>query len=159
MLTQDPTLYTTRSPFALRVVLPIDGHAAETPALIPFGQPVNRRISDAHIGRARIQHHDQAARSQSAETRPVARQRPAEAAAGGQLSGSLHLIGQIAVRTVMRPRQRKRCNPCRKIDFTGRISCRRGRYELDRRSEEHTSELQSLMRNSYAVFCLKKKNK
>src|SRR3546814_6562544 len=28
----------------------------------------------------------------------------------------------------------------------------------DPRSEEHTSELQSLMRNSYAVFCLKKKN-
>src|SRR3546814_8482544 len=26
------------------------------------------------------------------------------------------------------------------------------------RSEEHTSELQSLMRNSYALFCLKKKN-
>src|SRR3546814_617433 len=30
---------------------------------------------------------------------------------------------------------------------------------LQERSEEHTSELQSLMRNSYAVFCLKKKNK
>src|SRR3546814_10871278 len=29
---------------------------------------------------------------------------------------------------------------------------------LGERSEEHTSELQSLMRNSYAVFCLKKKN-
>src|SRR3546814_9251690 len=28
---------------------------------------------------------------------------------------------------------------------------------LPGRSEEHTSELQSLMRNSYAVFCLKKK--
>src|SRR3546814_1378886 len=28
---------------------------------------------------------------------------------------------------------------------------------VDMRSEEHTSELQSLMRNSYAVFCLKKK--
>src|SRR3546814_6180392 len=27
------------------------------------------------------------------------------------------------------------------------------------RSEEHTSELQSLMRSSYAVFCLKKKKK
>src|SRR3546814_4162192 len=27
------------------------------------------------------------------------------------------------------------------------------------RSEEHTSELQSLMRTSYAAFCLKKKNK
>src|SRR3546814_5471901 len=30
---------------------------------------------------------------------------------------------------------------------------------LARRSEEHTSELQSLMRISYAVFCLKKKTK
>src|SRR3546814_10830036 len=32
------------------------------------------------------------------------------------------------------------------------------RHELhaDIRSEEHTSELQSIMRNSYAVFCLKK---
>src|SRR3546814_4920445 len=29
----------------------------------------------------------------------------------------------------------------------------------DERSEEHTSELQSLMRISYAVFCLKKKKK
>src|SRR3546814_3696782 len=31
-------------------------------------------------------------------------------------------------------------------------------YSQRRRSEEHTSELQSLMRISYAVFCLKKKN-
>src|SRR3546814_5700249 len=35
----------------------------------------------------------------------------------------------------------------------GRPACQRGR------SEEHTSELQSLMRISYAVFCLKKKTK
>src|SRR3546814_5128709 len=34
-----------------------------------------------------------------------------------------------------------------------------GVYLYDERSEEHTSELQSLMRISYAVFCLKKKNK
>src|SRR3546814_6508332 len=33
------------------------------------------------------------------------------------------------------------------------------RLDLLRRSEEHTSELQSLMRISYAVFCLKKKKK
>src|SRR3546814_4997477 len=32
------------------------------------------------------------------------------------------------------------------------------RFLEDARSEEHTSELQSLMRISYAVFCLKKKN-
>src|SRR3546814_4341404 len=44
--------------------------------------------------------------------------------------------------------------------------CRRAQSWLGRdeakyrpRSEEHTSELQSLMRISYAVFCLKKKNK
>src|SRR3546814_1650497 len=49
------------------------------------------------------------------------------------------------------------------------FASRRDRHELIgdgslgegvfRRSEEHTSELQSLMRISYAVFCLKKKNK
>src|SRR3546814_7484875 len=31
-------------------------------------------------------------------------------------------------------------------------------HQVRSRSEEHTSELQSLMRISYAVFCLKKKN-
>src|SRR3546814_5232766 len=37
---------------------------------------------------------------------------------------------------------------------------RNGGWALSQaRSEEHTSELQSLMRNSYAVFCLKKKKK
>src|SRR3546814_9318056 len=38
---------------------------------------------------------------------------------------------------------------------------RRSHRDRDRtrRSEEHTSELQSLMRTSYAVFCLKKKTK
>src|SRR3546814_6313921 len=33
------------------------------------------------------------------------------------------------------------------------------RHAAQHRSEEHTSELQSLMRISYAVFCLKKKKK
>src|SRR3546814_3290727 len=32
-------------------------------------------------------------------------------------------------------------------------------YRRKPRSDEHTSELQSLMRTSYAVFCLKKQNK
>src|SRR3546814_2306835 len=38
-----------------------------------------------------------------------------------------------------------------------RTQCRRRAASRSRRSEEHTSELQSLMRISYAVFCLKKK--
>src|SRR3546814_2145172 len=41
---------------------------------------------------------------------------------------------------------------------TGRSPWRRGGQSAFR-SEEHTSELQSLMRISYAVFCLKKKKK
>src|SRR3546814_2054894 len=52
------------------------------------------------------------------------------------------------------------------VDPTAAIGIRLGRDEAERRrrragsrSEEHTSELQSLMRISYAVFCLKKKNK
>src|SRR3546814_1314608 len=41
----------------------------------------------------------------------------------------------------------------RMIDRRGKVAER-----VEKRSEEHTSELQSLMRISYAVFCLKKKN-
>src|SRR3546814_10488532 len=40
-----------------------------------------------------------------------------------------------------------------------RRAARVPRRRAGRRSEEHTSELQSLMRISYAVFCLKKKKK
>src|SRR3546814_4656765 len=49
---------------------------------------------------------------------------------------------------------------CRR-DGAWRSDTRRARWGTEcpsRRSEEHTSELQSLMRISYAVFCLKKKN-
>src|SRR3546814_1958182 len=52
------------------------------------------------------------------------------------------------------------------VDAPGQARQRYLRIERDRqfsrngrRSEEHTSELQSLMRISYAVFCLKKKTK
>src|SRR3546814_4817805 len=38
------------------------------------------------------------------------------------------------------------------------VAAREVRSDPRHRSEEHTSELQSLMRHSYAVFCLKKKN-
>src|SRR3546814_1903921 len=53
----------------------------------------------------------------------------------------------------------RRCSAGRAQDrhspFAASASFRRSRSS--RRSEEHTSELQSLMRISYAVFCLKKK--
>src|SRR3546814_3701786 len=44
------------------------------------------------------------------------------------------------------------------IAIGSRRSPRQGSSRRFSRSEEHTSELQSLMRSSYAVFCLKKKN-
>src|SRR3546814_5220138 len=53
------------------------------------------------------------------------------------------------------------CECCRTdllVDSAGRIHIAY-RDILYPRSEEHTSELQSLMRISYAVFCLKQKNK
>src|SRR3546814_6892692 len=46
---------------------------------------------------------------------------------------------------------------CRDDTNRLRVRDRRERCPSRRRSEEHTSELQSLMRSSYAVFCLKKK--
>src|SRR3546814_3471682 len=45
------------------------------------------------------------------------------------------------------------------IDSGARCSSAQGCSSAASRSEEHTSELQSLMRISYAVFCLKKKKK
>src|SRR3546814_7638833 len=54
-------------------------------------------------------------------------------------------------------RQRGRNIHCRRpARARGRV---RQRQRAQDRSEEHTSELQSLMRISYAVFCLKKNNK
>src|SRR3546814_8357865 len=69
--------------------------------------------------------------------------------------------GQPAAgRTQAKARNSIRCAveiklPAREIDRLLRRPDRRGFG----RSEEHTSELQSLMRISYAVFCLKKKKK
>src|SRR3546814_2465278 len=53
----------------------------------------------------------------------------------------------------VRSRRRRQVCPSDLIDSAPPVSV------LERRSEEHTSELQSLMRISYAVFCLKKKIK
>src|SRR3546814_9703664 len=82
-----------------------------------------------------------------------------------------HLVGRLAEQEVAGGAARRdegesfagqcemnsRRRRCRRLRRRG--SFRRGRLRRCRgRSEEHTSELQSLMRISYAVFCLKKKN-
>src|SRR3546814_5044062 len=63
------------------------------------------------------------------------------------------LFGSLEDAAVMRG-QKKAFDPC--IDPSIRQSRLEG-WRQALRSEEQTSELQSLMRNSYAVFCLKKK--
>src|SRR3546814_4947437 len=63
------------------------------------------------------------------------------------------------------PRRRVGCDGLRagrgqgRPALLGRSRCGEARADPAIRSEEHTSELQSLMRISYAVFCLKKKSK
>src|SRR3546814_5009842 len=82
--------------------------------------------------------------------------------ADGSFEGTLATLNVTApIAIVSNGRKAKDSEP----DY--RIVSRKNGFELgagwkrfsQNRSEEHTSELQSLMRISYAVFCLKKKNK
>src|SRR3546814_9781596 len=56
-----------------------------------------------------------------------------------------------------RPPTRAKLSPNASAPISKSRSKRKRPPRITRRSEEHTSELQSLMRISYAVFCLKKK--
>src|SRR3546814_19814573 len=62
----------------------------------------------------------------------------------GRKGQTLHLVGLLG--------------PARLLGSLPQVMDDFGFAEPEGRSEEHTSELQSLMRISYAVFCLKKKN-
>src|SRR3546814_3569487 len=55
--------------------------------------------------------------------------------------------------------ERETVSGCLRLPPVTSGACAPGAHQpMFSRSEEHTSELQSLMRNSYAVFCLTKKN-
>src|SRR3546814_2405019 len=77
-----------------------------------------------------------------------------EDAAARRLLGDEELLERRHIGLLEFARERR--EPAR-MQVDGRSRHPGGMSEL--RSEEHTSELQSLMRISYAVFCLKKKNK
>src|SRR3546814_1981952 len=82
--------------------------------------------------------------------------RPAARAKAARPLGARRAAAQGARRFRRRRFGRKR-RPVQSGRFGEALEMDRPR--AGRRSEEHTSELQSLMRISYAVFCLKKKNK
>src|SRR3546814_6673011 len=64
---------------------------------------------------------------------------------------------RLDCRSGSRPERRLPPRYCGAIGVRPRTRRGRGSGRLRTRSEEHTSELQSLMRTSYAVVCLKKK--
>src|SRR3546814_9323665 len=78
--------------------------------------------------------------------------------------GELHALQQDVLADVA---QGFACSDVFQADHSGDVACQNfldfstvvGVHLQDTRSEEHTSELQSLMRISYAVFCLTKKKK
>src|SRR3546814_951671 len=80
------------------------------------------------------------------------------------LESAVSARGLIAITTIFRAAARFDRQQCGKLHFIARMV---GAVDLlgfkqqvrKGRSEEHTSELQSLMRISYAVFCLNKKKK
>src|SRR3546814_7903854 len=76
--------------------------------------------------------------------RPVGSE-PGQGPRSGRASGDRG--ADFAAAKLGEPSSLRRFDPCRILGGIERT-----------RSEEHTSELQSLMRISYAVFCLKKKN-
>src|SRR3546814_2065254 len=81
------------------------------------------------------------------------------------LCSGLRIVQKVLIRQQILVRERgdwflyRHGGPQQKtLGFLAVVSKGIGRVD-ESRSEEHTSELQSLMRISYAVFCLKKKNK
>src|SRR3546814_2664680 len=97
-------------------------------------------LEGGRIFAVRVDHHDMSLRRELADSMQDQR-------GAGRLAGA----GRTEQREML---AEHRVDIERAADILGRIDG----ADLDmRRSEEHTSELQSLMRTSYDVFCLKKK--
>src|SRR3546814_7142431 len=81
----------------------------------------------------------------------------ADIAAGAEAAALAMVDDDRLDRVVIAPREQRIDHRFahREVERVDRL----GTIERNARSEEHTSELQSLMRSSYAVFCLKKKKK
>src|SRR3546814_10359549 len=79
---------------------------------------------------------------------------------GGPGTGKTHVATALGVQAI--EHHRKRVRFFSTVELVNALEQEKAQGKTgqiaNRRSEEHTSELQSLMRIPYAVFCLKKKN-
>src|SRR3546814_2304715 len=94
--------------------------------------------------------------------RPAAcasRSRRTAPTSGSGTGSSARAAGQTRFSRPLRSRRGLRAPDLVAAGDMAVLVAHRGRAVGGERSEEHTSELQSLMRISYAVFCLKKKKK
>src|SRR3546814_3095061 len=69
------------------------------------------------------------------------------------------IISGYSATAMLREKFQRREMSVEEIAETAQVVAQHSLGNIGFRSEEHTSELQSLMRISYAVFCLKKKKK
>src|SRR3546814_9649903 len=75
------------------------------------------------------------------------------------VDGSGRLVGMITVDDIVHIIQEEASEDITRLSGAGDGDINKPLFDtVKTRSEEHTSELQSIMRNSYAVLCLKKKN-
>src|SRR3546814_7111811 len=80
-------------------------------------------------------------------------------AKNNELFRSSRVLGALHRTGLERSQPRADGSRFRRTDRRHRSEAAQGQRDAGGRSEEHTSELQSLMRISYAVFCLTKKQK
>src|SRR3546814_2242975 len=110
-------------------------------------------------GRREAAFRDAEARERQAEAEAKATQMVSDAIAGGNTQAINYFVAQKYVEAVSlfatSPNSKTILFPVEATQLIGTLGGI-GELARDARSEEHTSELQSLMRISYSVFCLKK---
>src|SRR3546814_1341342 len=126
--------------------------STRTDTLFPYTTRFRSGIADIAADPRRRRDDDARGGGTASERARRARHPPADRARGHRAAQDQH----HAQRRRSRDRP-ARCRTGRGAGMTQRFVVTGTDTDIGKRSEEHTSELQSLMRISYAVFCLKKK--
>src|SRR3546814_4985478 len=120
------------------------------------GRGAQRRV--AHRQLERLQLLDDLVERRPARPRPLHFDPAGELVVAGEMRLQVgDVAADIGVEPFLRFGMEARLDAFERRDRVGDEIALRNERRVELRSEEHTSELQSLMRISYAVFCLKKK--